>query len=69
MALPLGGPGMYNPNGNNAALLSPEKLQEQQMIKFMHAAMESCAGKAALSGGMGFALGGAFGIFMSSVGF
>jgi len=30
--------------------------------------MESCPFKTVLSGGMGFALGGAFGLFMSSVG-
>lgn len=33
----------------------------------MHAAMESCAGKTVMSGVMGFAIGGAFGLFMSSV--
>ena len=33
----------------------------------MQAAMESCPAKTALAGGMGFALGGAFGLFMSSV--
>ena len=29
--------------------------------------MESCLGKTIISGGMGFVLGGAFGLFMSSV--
>ena len=33
----------------------------------MQAAMESCPAKTVISGGMGFALGGAFGLFMSSV--
>ena len=33
----------------------------------MQGAMESCPVKTAISGGMGFALGGAFGLFMSSV--
>lgn len=33
----------------------------------MQGAMESCPFKTVLSGGMGFALGGAFGLFMSSV--
>lgn len=33
----------------------------------MQAAMESCVGKTAISGVMGFAIGGAFGLFMSSV--
>ena len=34
----------------------------------MQRAMESCPFKTVVSGGMGFALGGAFGLFMSSVG-
>ena len=34
----------------------------------MQAAMESCPVKTVISGGMGFALGGMFGLFMSSVG-
>ena len=33
----------------------------------MQSAMESCPAKTVISGGMGFALGGAFGLFMSSV--
>ncbi|CAF9939595.1 MAG: Mitochondrial import inner membrane translocase subunit tim22 [Heterodermia speciosa] len=33
----------------------------------MNAAMESCAGKTVVSGGMGFLLGGAFGLFMASM--
>ncbi len=33
----------------------------------MQGAMESCPFKTVISGGMGFALGGAFGLFMSSV--
>lgn len=33
----------------------------------MQGAMESCPFKTVVSGGMGFALGGAFGLFMSSV--
>ena len=33
----------------------------------MQGAMESCPFKTVMSGGMGFALGGAFGLFMSSV--
>lgn len=36
-------------------------------IPKMQTAMESCLGKTILSGGMGFVLGGAFGLFMSSV--
>lgn len=33
----------------------------------MQGAMESCPFKTVISGGVGFALGGAFGLFMSSV--
>lgn len=33
----------------------------------MQSAMESCPVKTIISGGMGFALGGAFGLFMASV--
>lgn len=35
----------------------------------MQTAMESCPTKAVMAGGMGFVLGGAFGLFMSSVSF
>jgi len=38
-----------------------EKFTQMQML------MESCPGKTAVSGVMGFALGGAFGLFMASV--
>ncbi|CAO3681945.1 unnamed protein product [Rhizopus microsporus] len=41
-------------------------LQEQQTIRMMQAAMESCVVKTAMSGAAGFAMGGAFGLFMSS---
>lgn len=34
----------------------------------MQSLMESCPAKTVISGGMGFALGGMFGLFMSSVG-
>ncbi|EGE07130.1 mitochondrial import inner membrane translocase subunit tim22 [Trichophyton equinum CBS 127.97] len=40
--------------------------QEQAMVKMMTSAMESCPVKTVMAGGMGFALGGAFGLFMSS---
>lgn len=33
----------------------------------MQAGMESCLAKSIMAGGMGFALGGAFGLFMASV--
>jgi len=41
--------------------------QEQAMVKFIQTAMESCPVKSVMAGGMGFALGGAFGLFMSSM--
>ncbi|KAI9665597.1 MAG: Mitochondrial import inner membrane translocase subunit tim22 [Trizodia sp. TS-e1964] len=53
------------PTGSDA--LSPEQAQEQWIIKTMQSAMESCPAKTALSGGMGFVLGGAIGLFMSSM--
>ncbi|KLJ09488.1 hypothetical protein EMPG_15104, partial [Blastomyces silverae] len=40
--------------------------QEAAMVKTIQAAMESCPVKSVMAGGMGFALGGAFGLFMSS---
>ncbi|MCJ1352972.1 MAG: Mitochondrial import inner membrane translocase subunit tim22 [Icmadophila ericetorum] len=40
---------------------------EQVMVKSIQAAMESCPTKTVLAGGMGFVLGGAFGLFMSSM--
>jgi mitochondrial import inner membrane translocase subunit TIM22 len=43
--------------------------QEAQMVRGVQMAMESCVGKSMMSGVMGFALGGAFGLFMSSVSF
>ncbi|KAG1250361.1 hypothetical protein G6F68_012843 [Rhizopus microsporus] len=49
-------------NGQNSQM-SP---QEQETIKMMHAAMESCVVKTAMSGAAGFVMGGAFGLFMSS---
>ncbi|RMZ87685.1 hypothetical protein DV736_g5087, partial [Chaetothyriales sp. CBS 134916] len=64
-------PGLSGPIGQNgqaggsgAAGLSE---QEQQMVKVMQAGMESCLTKSILSGGAGFALGGAFGLFMASM--
>ncbi|OAP64754.1 mitochondrial import inner membrane translocase subunit tim22 [Fonsecaea erecta] len=66
MAFPgaFGGPGMSGgAAGGNAGLSE----QEQQMVKMMQKGMESCVAKSALAGGMGFVLGGAFGLFMSSM--
>ncbi|GAM84042.1 hypothetical protein ANO11243_020330 [Dothideomycetidae sp. 11243] len=60
-------PGMAFPGAGNTAGLDPDKLKEQQMISGMHMAMESCVGKSAMSGVMGFGLGGVFGLFMSSM--
>ncbi|KAI9696644.1 MAG: Mitochondrial import inner membrane translocase subunit tim22 [Bogoriella megaspora] len=59
--LPVGGMGAQN------AGLSDQQLQEQRIIKYMTAAMESCVGKSAIAGVGGFALGGMFGMFMASM--
>ncbi|KAF2230380.1 putative mitochondrial import inner membrane translocase subunit [Viridothelium virens] len=59
--VPLGGL-----NGQNAGL-SEQQLQEQKMIRYMTAAMESCAGKSVMAGVGGFGLGGMFGMFMASM--
>ena len=40
---------------------------EAAAVRAMQGAMESCLGKSIMSGVMGFALGGAFGLFMSSM--
>ncbi|KAI1080662.1 mitochondrial inner membrane translocase subunit Tim17/Tim22/Tim23/peroxisomal protein PMP24 [Whalleya microplaca] len=50
---PQGGGQQYDPNDPN--------------IKRLNAMMESCFGKAALSGVMGFGMGGLFGMFMASM--
>ncbi|KIV86278.1 hypothetical protein PV11_01896 [Exophiala sideris] len=41
--------------------------QEQQMVKYMKMGMESCISKSIMAGAMGGLLGGAFGLFMSSM--
>ncbi|KAJ5381973.1 Mitochondrial import inner membrane translocase subunit tim22 [Penicillium cataractarum] len=51
--------------GNNQMAGMSE--QEQAMVKMMQAGMESCPVKTVISGTMGFALGGAFGLFMASM--
>ncbi|KIW07193.1 uncharacterized protein PV09_02059 [Verruconis gallopava] len=53
--------------GGMAGGMTAQQIQEAQMIKTMQAVMESCPGKTVMSGVMGFALGGAFGLFMSSM--
>ncbi|KAL1302986.1 hypothetical protein AAFC00_003302 [Neodothiora populina] len=70
MSFPGMGMGMGMGMGGGAsqqANMSDEQLKEQQMIKYMQSAMESCPAKTAISGVMGFGLGGAFGLFMSSM--
>ncbi|KAF7512786.1 Mitochondrial import inner membrane translocase subunit tim22 [Endocarpon pusillum] len=41
--------------------------QEQKYAKMIQSGMESCVVKTIMAGGIGFALGGAFGLFMSSM--
>ncbi|GAB1737161.1 hypothetical protein KC332_g15728 [Hortaea werneckii] len=64
MAFPGGMGGM---GARGGAGMDPQQMQEQQMIKWMQAAMESCPAKTAIAGTMGFGLGGLFGLFMSSM--
>lgn len=55
----------YSPQSGGQ--LSPADEQTKAAIRSMQAVMESCPGKTAMSGVMGFVLGGAFGLFMASV--
>ncbi|KAK0287233.1 Mitochondrial import inner membrane translocase subunit tim22 [Friedmanniomyces endolithicus] len=65
MALPgMGGMGL---GGRQSVGMDPQQAQEQQMIKYMQAAMEACPTKTVIAGTMGFGLGGIFGVFMSSM--
>ncbi|GAB7351102.1 hypothetical protein MBLNU459_g1567t1 [Dothideomycetes sp. NU459] len=64
MSFPGMAPGL---GAGQSAGLSEQQMQEQKMIKYMQAAMESCPAKTVISGTMGFGLGGAFGLFMSSM--
>ncbi|CZS97028.1 probable Tim22, subunit of the Tim22-complex [Rhynchosporium agropyri] len=57
----LGGGAGYQGQGD------PQEEQAKAVVKNMQAMMESCPGKTAVSGVMGFALGGAFGLFMASM--
>ncbi|KAF1996973.1 mitochondrial import inner membrane translocase, subunit Tim17/22 [Amniculicola lignicola CBS 123094] len=60
MAFPGGMPGGMDPNAGMSD-------QEQMMIKYMQASMESCVGKTAMAGVMGGGLGAMFGLFMASM--
>ncbi|KIM99528.1 hypothetical protein OIDMADRAFT_19667 [Oidiodendron maius Zn] len=55
---------VFTPPGGNA---QGADAQTMAAVKSMQALMESCPGKTAVSGVMGFALGGAFGLFMASM--
>ncbi|KAL9055732.1 MAG: hypothetical protein Q9162_003368 [Coniocarpon cinnabarinum] len=44
-----------------------QEWSEQQMTRYVQAFMESCPAKTAMAGFAGFALGGMFGLFMSSM--
>ncbi|RDW88260.1 mitochondrial import inner membrane translocase subunit Tim17 [Coleophoma cylindrospora] len=60
---------MNNPAFNTVGggEMSAQDAQTQAAVKSMQILMESCPGKTAVSGVMGFALGGAFGLFMASM--
>ncbi|KAK0328697.1 Mitochondrial import inner membrane translocase subunit tim22 [Friedmanniomyces endolithicus] len=60
----MGGMGL---GGRQSVGMDPQQAQEQQMIKYMQAAMEACPTKTVIAGTMGFGLGGIFGVFMSSM--
>ncbi|KAK5116133.1 Mitochondrial import inner membrane translocase subunit tim22 [Meristemomyces frigidus] len=60
-------PGMGGMGGRSSAGMAPQQMQEQQMIKYMQMAMESCPAKTVIAGTMGFGLGGVFGLFMASM--
>ncbi|KAI9760672.1 MAG: Mitochondrial import inner membrane translocase subunit tim22 [Chaenotheca gracillima] len=59
--------GMNVMSSDPSNLTSAEAAQQDMMMKNMQAVMESCPAKSVIAGGMGFALGGAFGLFMSSM--
>ncbi|KAI9807179.1 MAG: Mitochondrial import inner membrane translocase subunit tim22 [Sarcosagium campestre] len=65
--MPPGAGGRPGTDVSGADSMSAEDRQQQMMIKGMQAMMESCPAKTVMAGGMGFALGGAFGLFMSSM--
>ncbi|KAL1990041.1 hypothetical protein VTN49DRAFT_7238 [Thermomyces lanuginosus] len=64
---PMGGAGLGGAAGVGAGGAAGMTDQEQAMVKMVQAAMESCPVKSVISGTMGFALGGAFGLFMASM--
>ncbi|KAM3068989.1 Mitochondrial import inner membrane translocase subunit tim22 [Clarireedia jacksonii] len=58
---------MNGPMFNQGAGAQEVDPQTAAAVKSMQMLMESCPGKTAVSGVMGFALGGAFGLFMASM--
>jgi len=56
-----------NPPGGGGGSAEMGDAQTMAAVKSMQMLMESCPGKTAMSGVMGFALGGAFGLFMASM--
>ncbi|KAH6664479.1 Tim17/Tim22/Tim23/Pmp24 family-domain-containing protein [Halenospora varia] len=57
---------LWNPNGQSQEMQGAD-AQTMAAVKAMQTVMESCPGKTVMSGVMGFALGGAFGLFMASM--
>ncbi|KAK8058677.1 mitochondrial import inner membrane translocase subunit tim-22 [Apiospora phragmitis] len=55
------------PNSGNAPTAPAYNSQMDPNVKAMSAFMESCFGKSAISGVMGFGMGGLFGMFMASM--
>ncbi|CZR56686.1 probable mitochondrial import inner membrane translocase subunit TIM22 [Phialocephala subalpina] len=58
---------MFTPPGGMSGGMNPQDEQAMAAVKSMQMLMESCPGKTVVSGVMGFALGGAFGLFMASM--
>ncbi|KAI9720311.1 MAG: Mitochondrial import inner membrane translocase subunit tim22 [Chrysothrix sp. TS-e1954] len=65
-SVPLGAVMGGRGSNSNSQSLS-QGFSEEQMVKFMQTAFESCPTKTIMAGGAGFVLGGAFGFFMSSM--
>ncbi|EEB06597.1 TIM22 inner membrane protein import complex subunit Tim22 [Schizosaccharomyces japonicus yFS275] len=61
--------GLNQPQPNAASLTDEEKaaIQQAKIVRVIGRMTESCVFKSAMSGVMGFGLGGIFGLFMSSL--
>lgn len=60
-------PGMIGAGAGGGGADAGMSDYDKKMVQMMQSGMESCLAKSIMAGGMGFALGGAFGLFMSSM--